>query len=393
MSKKYENDKKKARRYLLGLSAIVLTASAIILCVGWGSEENFKKDFLYEIMTAILFAAITVTAINLSDWLVFKEDIERSHDADVANRIWNLLKAERADDSIIQELYDADAAKLVMKNSISYFNKKISSDFCRLVTKCSSVIRENFEYIVKVDRNEETEGFIIDQKLRYIRNYIRESNETCDRPYLKCAFSFSTNELDGKLNDNTFFFREEITEKSLITRIKELISTDRKEDIAPLLKFKPFLFHNERPIQQNISEVIIDNETIIFKIYVDDKFIRTRENNMICYEAMITCSYTMTPTSNFYCVFADTIIGKTKFNISFGRGIVHNIRKDVKFITFLTLPSTDEPGDKPDDPTRITYISDNEASFETCETIFPRSGFVVNWESASYVNPFKLQEK
>ena len=46
MSKKYENDKKKARRYLLGLSAIVLTASAIILCVGWGSEENFKKDFL-----------------------------------------------------------------------------------------------------------------------------------------------------------------------------------------------------------------------------------------------------------------------------------------------------------------------------------------------------------
>ena len=170
-------------------------------------------------------------------------------------------------------------------------------------------------------------------------------------------------------------------------------STDRKEDIAPLLKFKPFLFHNERPIQQNISEVIIDNETIIFKIYVDDKFIRTRENNMICYEAMITCSYTMTPTSNFYCVFADTIIGKTKFNISFGRGIVHNIRKDVKFITFLTLPSTDEPGDKPDDPTRITYISDNEASFETCETIFPRSGFVVNWESASYVNPFKLQEK
>ena len=105
----------------------MLTASAIILCVGWGSEENFKKDFLYEIMTAILFAAITVTAINLSDWLVFKEDIERSHDADVANRIWNLLKAERADDSIIQELYDADAAKNFVRSGERCVGKECRS--------------------------------------------------------------------------------------------------------------------------------------------------------------------------------------------------------------------------------------------------------------------------
>ncbi|MDE6136997.1 MAG: hypothetical protein K2F97_05935 [Muribaculaceae bacterium] len=381
MAKQYENDKKKVRRYLLGLSAVVLAASAIILCVGWGGDDNFKKDFLYEIITAILFATITVVAINLSDWLVFKDDIERSHDADIAKRIWNLLKAEKAEDNIIQELYDEEAAKTVMKNSIAYFNNKISSDFCRLVTKCSNVIRENFEYIVKVDKNS-NKRFFIEQELRYIRNYIPSKEITIERPCMKCAFSFSTNELDAKLSDNSFFFREEISDTDIIDAIKELIARGKKEDIARLLNFKAFLFHKERPFLQTIDEIIIDNETIIFKIFIDDKFINIKENKMISYEGMVTCSYTTVPTSNFYCVFADTIIGKTKFSISFGRDIIRDIRKDVKFITYLTLPSEDEPGDKPDDPTRITYPSERKASFETFETIFPRSGFVVNWDSA-----------
>lgn len=332
-------------------------------------------------MTAILFAAITVTAINLSDWLVFKDDIERSHDADIANRIWSLLKAERAEDNIIQELYDDDAAKMVMRNSIAYFNNKISSDFCQLVTKCSSVIRENFEYIIKVDKNIYNQYFI-EQKLRYVRNFVSLSASTDNGPFMKCAFSFSTNELDAKLSDNTFFFREEISDKGIIEKIKELIAQDKKEDIAPLLKFKPYLFHKERPILQNIDDIIIENETVIFIVHIADKFMCLKDNHMMSYEGMVTCNYRTAPTSNFYCVFADTIVGKTKFSISFGRDLIQDIRKDVKFITYLTLPSEDEPGDKFSDPTRITYPSEREASFETSETIFPRSGFVVNWDSA-----------
>lgn len=208
MAGEYDRAKKRVRRVLILIGSAILTGCIITLILGWGSEKGFLKDMLYEIITGILFAAITMIGISIGNWLILKEDVDKSHDEDTARRIWSLLKAEKYEDNIIEQLYDADAAGLVMRNSISYFNNKLATSVSNLVKRCSNVFRENYSYYVTVSKN--SNEYYMSQKLSYIRHFKLDNTRN---PYLKVGFSFSDNELDARLDDSTFFFREVINEK------------------------------------------------------------------------------------------------------------------------------------------------------------------------------------
>lgn len=375
MSGEYDRARKRVRRVLIFIGSGILAACIATLIVGWGGEKGFFKDMLYEIITGILFAAITMIGISIGNWLILKEDVDKSHDEDTAKRIWSLLKAERYEDNIVEQLYDADAAGMVMRNSISYFNNKLATSVSNLVKRCSNVFREDFSYNVTV--NKTREGYFMSQKLSYIRHFKPDKTRN---PYLKVGFSFSDNELDARLDDSTFFFREVITEKSLASAIRELAQKNDVHKIKEILKLKIFLYYNDnKSLQENMTMEVV-GETVIFNVAIPDEFISNSINDLISYKGMISFRYRIPPITNFYCVFSDATVGRSLFQINFGEGIVNDIQNNVKFVTFLTLgnPKANNDGQK---TTKITYLDDYTAMFETAQTILPRSGFVVNWDA------------
>jgi|GEM_PF-6431862 len=375
MAGEYDRAKKRVRRVLILIGSAILTGCIITLILGWGSEKGFLKDMLYEIITGILFAAITMIGISIGNWLILKEDVDKSHDEDTARRIWSLLKAEKYEDNIIEQLYDADAAGLVMRNSISYFNNKLATSVSNLVKRCSNVFRENYSYYVTVSKN--SNEYYMSQKLSYIRHFKLDNTRN---PYLKVGFSFSDNELDARLDDSTFFFREVINEKNLAKRIRELAQKGEMTKIKEILRLKIFLYHNDNKFLQEEMTMSVVGETVIFNVTIPEMFISNSINDLISYRGMITFRYRIPPITNFYCVFADAAVGTTLFQINFGEGIVKDVQNNVKFVTFLSLgsPKANNDGQK---MTKITYPDDNTAMFETAYTILPRSGFVVNWDA------------
>ncbi len=368
----YEKGKRRARRVISFLSWVFVIVSLVVLYLGWGSEDNFKKDMCYEIITGVLFAAITVLAMNLANWIIFKEDLDAAHDREVAERIWNLLKAERSEDSIITQLYNEDAAKNVMRNSISFFNRRLSEDFCKLIKTCSKIVRENFSYVVDVRKTHDDSCYLLRQELRYTRHFMQK-----ERVFMKCGFALTANALDRVLEDASFFFREIITDNNLIKDIKECKAAGKNDEIISMLNFSMHLHNgNDCEEQKDIKVEIID-ELIVFEITVPDRFVMSSNNGLVCYEGEMHCEYNAPLKNNFYCVFADTIIGKTRFTIKFDDEIVDNIKKDVDIITFLTFaPDTHKESNIQRNP--VIYKR-NQLSYETKETIFPRSGLVVNW--------------
>jgi len=379
MGKDYEKSKRKARRVILSLSVAAVFFSILILSVVWGGEQNFKKDLCYEIITGILFAGVTMGMINLGNWIIFREDLDESHDADIAKRIWSLLKAEKAEDSIIAKLYDEEAANIVMRNSIAFFNKKLASDFCNLVNVCSKVLREDMTYKVRVLKpRDDRRCVIFKQDVRYKRHYTPDGTA-----YMRCGFALSNNALDAVLGDPSFFFREVISDKDILAAMKKCIENNNFDEIRNILNIHIYLHKGSRMVEQdNIKIDTRNGNLVILEIVVPDEFLFDSYNGMKYYEGHIKFTYDFPPTTNFYCVFADTMIGKTSFSITFDPGVVKNIAEDLEFITFLTYaPTTNDQSTcssklvKQDVLTRF----DDGAIYETDQTIFPRSGLVVNW--------------
>lgn len=379
MGKDYERSKRKARRVLLFLSGMAVFLCILVLTFVWGDEPNFKKDLCYEIITGILFAGVTICMINLGNWIIFKEDLDETHDADMAKRIWSLLKAENAEDSIIAKLYDDEAASTVMRNSIAYFNKKLADDFCNLVSSCSKVLREDFTYSVRVLKpRDEKRCVIFNQDIRYKRHYVPDG-----AAYMRCGFALTNNALDAVLSDPSFFFREVISDKGTLEEIRRVMNEGNLNEILTILKVEILLHRGGKTVKQkDIKIKSIDNNLIVLEVAIPEEYLQESYNGMKCYEGHLTFTYDFPPTTNFYCVFADTMIGKTSFSITFDPGIVKNMADDLEFITFLTYaPTIDDNDDanseqtKPDQITRL----DSGARYETNQTIFPRSGLVVNW--------------
>lgn len=397
MGKDYENSRRRVKRVMLSLSIGLIVLSVMLIFMFNAGEPGLGERLLNEVVTGILFAGVTVCFMNVANWIIFKDDMDEKHDEDVARRIWNLLKAEQTEDSIITRLYDEEAAELVMRNSIAYFNKKLANDFCNLISVCSKVLRENQSYEVRISRHLEKRCYIFQQEIGYTRHFLAHPGKS----FMRCGFALSNNALDTILNDTSFFFREVISDEDMRRDIVEYVRNGELLKIQQALHFHMYLYRGARMEVQNNVKIYIkgvdstdydtavtmkefDRETdvIIFEVEIPNEFLMDSINGMKCYKGSIKFRYDVPPTTNFYCAFADTMVGTTKFRIYFEQGIIDRMKHILQFITFLTCgpkKSNLELGEGTVVKDNITRFDDG-AMYETDETIFPRSGLVVNWD-------------
>lgn len=379
----YQKIKAMTRRAKIVMS--VLTIIILIFVALWiHSADTALKEAAIEISVSVIFSAITVLLLCLMRWIVGAKDIEDEHDKDTARRIWGLLRAEKAEDSIIRQLYDREAAYLVMRNSISCFSSRLSDSFCKLVDAERSVIRENFTYRVKIFLDNKTGQYSIRQNIKYIRHFMHKS----DAPiYLKTGFAFNENGLNALMSDNSFFFREQFDDINLIKTLKDAAVRNDCESIINCLSFSIQLFKGKEEV--NIENSKIELETavengiltaIILKYrfppeYIDGEnaFIQPSLDGKLSYAARIKCFYPTPKTSKFMCVFADPIIGTTNYSLEFDEDILDDVRNDAQTLKFLTIPNLKEQ--------KITTPDNYEIFFETSETIFPISAIVTYWDA------------
>lgn len=364
---KFKLTTNKIRLVLLFL--LIVIGFILFILLFRGDKENFFKDLFYEIFTGVVFTTLSIFMLGVFYWITDKKDLDDLHDKEMLTKIMDLMKGKGQDDNLICDVYNENAARQVMINSISYFNKWLAEPYAILISSETYVIRENFNYRINILKDDNI--LEVEQNLKYKRYF---------KPYgdssymMKCGFTFSTKYLGDSLFDSTFFMREEIHDDTLISKFSEIFAGDEYSKVLELLSFKSYFYTNdggdEVPISEREAIVTpqIENGVVVgFKIEtILPKDIFSKHDGFYSYTARVSFSIPHPKSNRFYCVFANPIIGKTHFNIRFPSKTAK-----VDYLEFLTMS-----GNK----SRIHQRNSREWEFETTETIFPTSAIIWFWE-------------
>ena len=114
---------------------------------------------------------------------------------------------------------------------------------------------------------------------------------------------------------------------------------------------------------------------IMFTYNIDNRFINESTTSInetyINYEAKIDCAYETNRENQFYCMFPNPTT-ESRFEMRFDKDIVSDIKRDVNYITMLSI-------DDDKDCKINTNSKQRIIEFKTTKTIFPRSGILVQW--------------
>ncbi len=395
-------DRKKIIKNIWLTGAIVLPIILVVVVfVLYWENQQFRNDCVYELITGCTFSLCTICAVYIINRIIRKEDNEELYDRAISERILGLLKAKKDefDNDGLMTMYDDKTVTEIIENSISHFSPKLAPYYSKYIKYNLGVLRGDFDYVVGV-----TSGggdyYFIDQDLKYTR-YFKPESDTIE---MCCCFTFGNNTLDRYMSKNKCFFHEEIKLLGQISDIEKIIGTSelldstQKDKLDALMtelglkmslpewNFKRYGDNNELVSVENIQGYNFDNiicevhrglddtgimklEALIFRAVVPKKCLK-EDKGLCIYRGRVECKYKSPKEGRFLCVFANTMIDKTRFEIRFDRTIIKNVRDDVDFIKFIAsvdIPDIDYP------------IHKNKGVFETESTIFPRSGICVSW--------------
>ena len=132
---------------------------------------------------------------------------------------------------------------------------------------------------------------------------------------------------------------------------------------------------SEYPIDNDQIDISVSPDGIMFTYNIDNRFINESTTSInetyINYEAKIDCAYETNRENQFYCMFPNPTI-ESRFEMRFDKDIVSDIKKDVNYITMLSI-------DDDKDCKINTNSKQRIIEFKTTKTIFPRSGILVQW--------------
>lgn len=377
--------KKIDKRWRLAFAIVwVLILIGGVCALIFYSNEKWT-DVLIKVLIGMAIPSITMLIMYLLNSFL-GNDIETEHDKDISKRIWHLLRAEKAEDSIIHQLYDRQSVYTVMRNSIAYFSSRLGDSFCQMVNNEWIIVRENFDYKVKVFLDRTTGIYSLRQNIKYTRHFTPSEKHRPVR--LSSCFTFSANALRTAFKNDSLFFREELEDDALIDNIKQSMSAGDERQVIELLKYKLTIFNTvgeEIVIDNNQIKVekLTDHEKLVGVIFTYEfqtdgngrsMYITASNDGKVSYTASVGCHYPVPAMSRFLCVFSNPVIGRTRFSIEFDNDIINNVEDDVQIDQFITSPHLHAQ--------KIRYPDPYEIQFETQETIFPVSAIVTRWKAA-----------
>lgn len=350
---------------------VTIIVCIMILCYEFGSEENFKKDIFYEIITGIAFTTITIFIISIFNWIIGNKDIQKAQRDDTLLRMMDLLVGNTPNNkNIINELYSPEAAKCILKNALSRLNRRLAQGYSLIAACEEDVIRENFEYNINMFQNGNG-AFRMAQNLKYKR-YFKLPDNASSECYLQCGFAFSTDGLNKLLEQNIYFLREEIADPTLVAVLRDATIANNINMVIDKLQFRVVINEHEQrvPIKDIILEPIIDNNAIVGILLRTKVDYTDEEDGMRSYTGRVTFVIPAPENRRFYCVFVDPVIGTTKFSFHIDPKMITNIR-DVDYVEILTRAGSGKE--------HVERVDDYTMEFGTNDTILPKSAIIAFW--------------
>lgn len=281
---------------------------------------------------------------------------------------------------LVSKLND-DSVDSFMQDCISHYCQQLSEHYKNYIKDSVHVFRKDFNYEVVVDINKKE----ISQDIAYERFFRDPDNRASYQ--LKCLFLFGTNELDEAMDDDSYFFREELTNIELLNSINKTLedsSKDIKQELIDKLDLK-ITIENEKIKNPEIQYEVLKNNSgdkigLLFYATIPQEHIRT-EDSYIYYKGKVHCNYNYDIDNIFYCIFSNPTTGSTHFSIHFENFDPQKFNfKNVKHITMLSLKKKKKKknGEEVGDFT-LDRSSKNTIAFNAKKTIFPRGGIVIRW--------------
>lgn len=273
---------------------------------------------------------------------------------------------------IINELYSPEATTRILQNALSRLNRRLAQGYSMIAACEEDVIRENFDY--SIDMYQDNKGeFRMEQNLKYKR-YFKIPENCCTDCYLQCGFAFSTDGLNQLLEQNVYFLRKEITDTALINTLREATKKNDIMTVINKLRFSIAVNVNEQEQiveTKNISLEPIEDKGVITGILLRTKVDYTDESDgMRSYTGRVTFVIPAPEKKRFYCVFADPVIGETKFRLHINPSMVSDIR-DVDYVEILTRAGSGNG--------HVKRVGDYTMEFCTNDTILPKSAIIAFW--------------
>lgn len=362
--------------YLIAILVAIIVFGAVLYLF---SDRFTFMDLLFEILISIGAAAITIMFVDLHH--------KNESDAMMKEMVKEILLVEH--DSLTQHYSTSDNKRIIGNCLDVLCSQEMSESFMGFLNSNLQTARKDFSYSVDLcpmdaQRNE------IKQSINYIRMFRTEGKTDFK---VKCLFALENGMLDSKLNDKTYFFREEIDDDEFVGKLRKDIESagDDNTKIAEIVCSALNLSLSMKRISDNksypkveiptsdLNVFVLDNcGGIVIEYNIPNEFLHFSEDLRQCqYRAYLSCSYPMSKENHFYCVFSEPTIGHTSFSIDFN-SVVKNVKKDVHYQTFLSsyTPVNNEMTDFISD--EIEHLND-KIVFKTDKTIYPRSGIVFMW--------------
>lgn len=370
--KKLASSNKRKRRWIY-ICIVLGCFMAIALLQFYNISYPFWDRIIREAIWAI-FSAVFVLAFV--DFL--KEEVEE--EARQTEYMKMITDAITLNDSFIRGLNKESINKL-LKASISHYADNIASSFVDYIKNHSNIYRSNFEYKVALSSNKEGRTEIT-HDIRYRKHFKVLKNE--EQYMLKVYFAIRNGGLETVMGDDSIFFREELLYEPFLNKVCDVINnTDfddemKKKELIKLLGLAFTIYDNtssEYPIDDDQIDISVSPDGIMFTYNIDNSFINESTTSInetyINYEAKIDCSYETNRENQFYCMFPNPTI-ESRFEMRFDKDIVSDIKRDVNYITMLSI-------DDDKDCKINTNSKQRIIEFKTTKTIFPRSGILVQW--------------
>jgi hypothetical protein len=382
-------------------SLVALLCAIGIICI-YNDDELHLKEIALEALLALFSTSLILVLVDAikdkAEDEAQKKEIEKIFDETMKKEDGIIPRIEAAQDKhkdaieqslanclveksdLVSKLND-ESVDSFMQDCISHYCQKLSEHYKNYIKDSVHVFRKDFNYEVVVDINDKE----ISQDIAYERFFRDPDNRSSYQ--LKCLFLFGTNELDEAMDDDSYFFREELTNIELLNSINKILedsTKDIKRELINKLDLK-ITIENEKIEDSEIQYKVIETKSgnkigLLFYATIPQEHIRT-EDSYVYYKGKVHCNYNYDIDNIFYCIFSNPTTGSTHFSIHFENfdSKMFNI-KNVKHITMLSLKKKkkNKNGEEVGDFT-LDRSSKNTIAFNAKKTIFPRGGIVIRW--------------
>lgn len=369
----------KRKRALIYVSLLLVSVLVIAILYQYSLDSPFWDNVITDAAWAVFSAVFVLAFVDF----VKDEAEEEARKEEVRELV---VDAIALNEGLIKRL-DNQHVDLLLEQCISHYVDNLSSDnhgandmaasYVNYIKNHTDVYRSGFEYKVSLGLAENNAVHVV-HDVKYKKHFKVASDRAY---YLSCFFALQRGGLDVVMSDDSIFFREELLCESLIQNIQSILTNDdtdtAKNEIIDLLDISFKLYGaNNLCYEVPNSEVNMSQEGsgLRFTCKIDEPFISRTKNSsgdiFVSYYGHVSCRYLEKKENQFCCMFPNPTMG-ARFELNFNDNIVKNVETDVNYVTMLSLD---------DENYKIKRDQNHrQIIFDTKKTIFPRSGFLIQW--------------